>query len=161
MSIPDAKKSLLADFQYKACVLHDCRVLSAAGGKVRCFCWDVKGSIEKLTANSVSMVSGILGNAEIAEQMGYLHDKGLTEIMQALMGKFMRGQEPAFFNNELKGVSEINWDILDADQSCALNIQKDTITMTESAFSENVRELEKLIKNRSCCVQCKWLRDNA
>lgn len=145
MNITDAKKSLLADLQYKANVLHDCRTLSAAGGKVRCFCWNVSGDIEKMTANTASMVTAILGNFEIAEQMGYLHDKGLTDIMQALMGKFIHGQKPEFFNNELKGVSEIVWDEFDADRNCVLHIQKDTIRMTESAFSGNVCELEKLI----------------
>ena len=145
MSVTDAKKSLLADLQYKANVLHDCRTLSAAGNLVRCFCWDVSGDIEKLTANTASMVTAILGNFEIAEQMGYLHDKGLTEIMQALVGKFVQGQKPEFFNNELKGVSEIAWNEFDVDRNCVLHIQKDAILMTEDAFSANVCELEKLI----------------
>lgn len=145
MSVTDAKKSLLADLQYKANVLHDCRTLSAAGNLVRCFCWDVSGDIEKLTANTASMVTAILGNFEIAEQMGYLHDKGLTEIMQALVGKFVQGQKTEFFNNELKGVSEIAWNEFDVDRNCVLHIQKDAILMTEDAFSANVCELEKLI----------------
>ena len=145
MSVTDAKKSLLADLQYKANVLHDCRTLSAAGNLVRCFCWDVSGDIEKLTANTASMVTAILGNFEIAEQMGYLHDKGLTEIMQALVGKFVQGQKPEFFNNELKGVSEIAWNEFDVDRNCVLHIQKDAILMTEDAFSANVCELEKLM----------------
>ena len=145
MSVTDAKKSLLADLQYKANVLHDCRTLSAAGNLVRCFCWDVSGDIEKLTANTASMVTAILGNFEIAEQMGYLHDKGLTEIMQAIVNRFIHGQKPEFFNNELKGVSEIVWNEFDVDRNCVLHIQKDTINMTDNAFSDNVCELEKLI----------------
>lgn len=145
MSITDAKKSLMADLQYKINVLHDCRTLSAAGSRVRCFCWDVSGDIEKLTANTVSMVTAILSNFEIAEQMGYLHDKGLTEIMQALVGKFMCGQKPEFFNNELKGIHEIVWDEFDIDKNCVLHIQKDAIRMTENVFSDNACELEKLV----------------
>ena len=145
MSITDARKSLLADMQYKAKVLHDCKTLAAAGNKVRCFCWDVSGDIEKLTANTVSMVTAILGNFEIAEQMGYLHDKGLTEIMQALVSRFMRGQKPELFNNEVKGVSEIIWNEFEADRYSVLHIQKDSIRMSESAFSGNVCELEKLV----------------
>ena len=141
----EAKTSLLADLQFKAGVLHDCKILSRAGNNVRCFCWDVKGDIEKFTANSASMVTAILGNMEIAEQMGYLHDKGLTEIMQAIVDRFIHGQKPEFFNNELKGVSEIVWDEFDADKNDVLHIQKDEICMTDSALSENVCELEKLI----------------
>ena len=145
MSITDAQKSMLADVQYKAKVLHDCKTLAAAGNKVRCFCWDVSGDIEKLTANTVSMVTAILGNFEIAEQMGYLHDKGLTEIMQALVSRFMRGQKPELFNNEVKGVSEIIWNEFEADRYSVLHIQKDSIRMSESAFSGNACELEKLV----------------
>ena len=145
MSVTDAKRALLTDFFYKAAVLHDCRTLTRGGSKVRCFYWDVKGDIEKLTANSISMVTAILGNSEMAEQMGYLHDKGLTEIMQAITNKFIHGQKPELFNNELKGVPEIVWNEFDADRDCVLHIQKDTIRMTDNAFSDNVCELEKLI----------------
>ena len=141
----EAKTSLLADMQFKAGVLHDCRTLSEAGSSVRCFCWDVKGDIEKFTANTASMVTAVLGNLEIAEQMGYLHDKGLTDILQALVGKFIHGQNPELFNNELKGVSGIVWDEFDADRNGVLQITKDSIGMTENAFSENVCELEKLV----------------
>lgn len=148
-SITDAKKSLLADVQYKVNVLHDLRTLSAAGSKVRCFFWDVNGDIEKFTANTASMVTAIFGNFKIAEQIGYLHDSDLTEIMQTLLGKFMRGQKPELFNNELKGVSEIVWDEFDADKKSVLHIQNDAIHMTKNAFSENVCELEKLIFD--CC----------
>ena len=87
----------------------------------------------------------MLGNMDIAEQMGYLHDKDLTEIMQVLVGKFVHGQKPEFFNNELKGVSEIVWNEFDVDRNCVLHIQKDTISITENAFSGNVCELEELI----------------
>ena len=145
MSITDAQNSMLADVQYKAKVLHDCKTLAAAGSKVHCFCWDVSGDIEKLTANTASMVTAILGNFEIAEQIGYLHDKGLTEIMQELIGRFLCGQKPELFNNELKGVPEIVWNEFNADRNAVLHIQKDSIRMTESAFSGNVCELEKLI----------------
>lgn len=145
MSVTDAKQSMLSDFHYKASLLHDCRTLTEGGSKVRCFYWDVKGDIEKLTASSVSMVTAILGNSEIAEQMGYLNDQSITEIMQAFVGKFIHGRPLGFFKNELKGFPEVAWKEYNADKECVLHIKKETICMTENAFSENVRELEKMM----------------
>ncbi len=144
LNVTDAKRALLSDFFYKAAVLHDCKTLLRGGSKVRCFYWDVKGDIEKLTANSASMMTAILGNSEIAEQMGYLNNQSITEIMQAFVGKFILGQSLSFFNNELKGFPEIVWKEYDVDSESVLHIKKDTICMTENAFSENVSELEKL-----------------
>lgn len=140
----EAKKVMLADFQYKACPLYDCVALAKGGSSVRCFLWDVKGDIEKFTANSASMVTAMLGNREIAEQMGYLQDKNITEIMQAMTNKFVHGQKPSLFNNEIKGVNEISWSEYTPENRNVLHISSDGICMSESAFSENVRELENL-----------------
>lgn len=150
-NIPDetqAKKELMADLHYKACPLHDCVTLAKGGSKVRCFLWDVEGEIEKLTANSASMVTSILGNLKIAEQMGYLHDKGITQIMQELIGKFMQGNEPSLFHNEIKRVDEIYWGEFTPEKKGVLHITKGEIKMSESAFSENVLKLEELISSK-------------
>lgn len=140
----EAKRALLSDFHYKASLLHDCRMLAQGGSKVHCFFWDVTGSIEKLTANSVSLVTAILGNAEFAEQMGYLHDGGLTEILQAFVGKYIRGQSLELYHNELKGVSEIAWEEFGTEGEHILHIQKDRVCMTDGVFAGNVRKLESL-----------------
>ena len=145
MSNADAKKTLLIDFHYKASLLHDCKSLARGGSKVRCFYWDVKGDVEKLTANSISMVTTILGNCDIAEQMGYLNEQNVTEIMQAFLGKYIHGKPMQFFNNELKGVKEIIWDEFTAGKDSVLHVQKDKIAMAQNVFSENVSELEKII----------------
>lgn len=102
VSTVEAKKTMLADFQYKACPLYDGITLAKGGSKVRCFYWDVKGDVEKFTANGVSMVTSVLGNLNIAEQMGYLLDKNTTQVMQALVDKFIHGLKPSLFNNEKK-----------------------------------------------------------
>lgn len=145
LSDTDSKKALLSDFQFKACPLHDCSTLIKGGSGVRVFYWDVKGDIEKLTANTVSMVTSILGNEDIAEQMGYLHEKNITEIMQNFVDKYINGDAPELFNNEIDGVSEITWDKYDADRECVLHVQNETIKMSEHLFTDNIRELEKLV----------------
>ncbi|MDO4939889.1 MAG: carboxylesterase family protein [Lachnospiraceae bacterium] len=141
----EAKRALLNDFFSKSCILHDCRSLTKGGSRVRCFYWDVKGNVEKLTSNTVSVVATILGNREAAEMMGYLVDNSLTEIMQALIGKYIHEKPVELFNNELKGVKKIVWDEFDPDENNVLLVRNGTVKMTDSAFSENVFELEKLV----------------
>lgn len=147
LSETKAKRLLLADFHYKTGILHDCRTLAKGGSKVKVFYWDVKGDIEELKANSISMVTTILGNSEIAEQLGYLNDRDVTEIMQSLIGKYIHGQEPALYNNEIKGVKDVTWDDFAIDKTNVLHVEKGRMSMDNDAFSENVLELEKAVWN--------------
>lgn len=139
-----AKQAIMADYQFKVSSLHDCSALARGGSKVRCFYWDVTGEVEKLKANAVSVITAILGNTDIAEQMGYLHEKHVTKIMQSLVRKYMNRQSPQLFNNEINGVSEIIWDEFDPDNGGVLHIQKDSIKMESYPFSETVRELDMI-----------------
>lgn len=141
----EAKRALLGDFIYKACVLHDCRNLAKGGSKVKVFYWDVKGDIEKFAANSVSMITTILGNKEIAEQLGYINASDITEITQSLIGKYIHGEAVELFKNEIKGVNEIKWDDFAEGKFNVLHIEKGRMSMTENAFSKNVIELAKLM----------------
>lgn len=143
----EAKRILLADFQYKSSILHDCRTLAKGGSKVKVFYWDVKGNIEKFTANSVSMVTTIFGNSKMAEQLGYINDNSITEIMQAFIDKLIHGDELELYNNELQGVRDIKWNDFSSLSNNVLHIQKDGIRMSQNAFSENVLELERIVLN--------------
>ena len=50
-----------------------------------------------------------------------------------------------FYKNELKGVQEIVWQGFNANKDQVLLINGKEMKMTESAFSENIRELEKIV----------------
>ena len=147
ISITEAKKAMLSDFQYKIGSLHDALNLAKGGSKVRCFYWDVKGDVEKFTSNGVSMVTSVLGNASIAEQMGYIHDEGITSVMQALVDKFIHGQEPSLFNNEKRGVNEIKWDEYIDENKALLHISKDSMKMDSTDFLDSAWEFGKLVFN--------------
>ena len=144
-SIIEAKMELMSDFQYKVCILNSCRALAKGNSKVKCFYWDVNGDIEKLKASSTSMVTTILGNPKIAEQMGYINNSNITEIMQAIIDKFIHGKPVEFYPNEVKGFNEIVWDEFDAEGDKVLHIKKDSIKMNEKVFPDSLRELEKLV----------------
>ena len=147
ISITEAKKAMLSDFQHKICPLYDAFNLAKGGSKVRCFYWDVKGEVEKFTSNGVSMVTSILGNTSIAEQMGYLHDDSITSIMQAFVDKFIHGQVPSLFNNEKKGVEEIKWDEFNDKNMAILHISENSMEMGNSDFLESAWEFGKLVFN--------------
>lgn len=141
----DAKMELMSDFQYKVCILNSCRTLVKGNSKVKCFYWDVNGDIEKFRANSSSMVTTILGNPEIAEQMGYLNDANITEIMQAIIDKFIHGKTVEFFPNEIKGFDGIVWDEFDKEGEKVLHIKNKSIVMNENVFPNSIRKLEQLV----------------
>lgn len=147
ISITEAQKAMLSDFQYKVCPLYDALNLAKGGSKVRCFYWDVKGNVEKFTSNSVSMVTSVLGNIRIAEQMGYLHDDGITTVMQAFVDKFIHGQEPSLFNNEKKGVKEIKWDEYNDKDRTILYISENSMKMDNSDFLKSAWEFGKQVFN--------------
>lgn len=144
-SIIDAKMELMSNFQYKVCILNNCRTLAKGNSKVKCFYWDVNGDIEKLKASSTSMVTTILGNFEIAEQMGYINNPNITEIMQAIIDKFIHGKTVEFYPNEVKGFNEILWDDFDAEGEKVLHIRNDSIKMNEKVFPASLWELEQLV----------------
>ncbi len=141
----NAKMELLSDFQYKACILNNCRSLVEGNSKVKCFYWDVKGDIEKFTANSASMVTTILGNSKIAEQMGYINNPSITEITQAIIDKFIHGKKVEFYPNEVRGFAAIDWNDFETEGEKVLHIQNSSIKMNEELFDDSLRELEQLV----------------
>ena len=62
-----------------------------------------------------------------------------------MVDKYINGDSPELFKNEIDGVAALSWDKYDADKGCVLHVQNKTIKMTEHLFSDNIFELEKLI----------------
>ena len=145
LSEQDAKFSFVTDFLYKTGPLHDCISLSEGGAKIRCFYWNVKGDIENLKASSLSLITTLLGNKDIAEQMGYINDQNITEIIQTFFRKYIKGEPLNLLNNEIKGVDKVEWDEFTKDTKRVLNITKDNFKMADDVFAENIIELEKLM----------------
>lgn len=141
----DAWRQFVNDYQYKASILRDCKALTKGGSKVRCFYWDVKGDIEKFDANSISLVSTMLGNKAAAESMGYLNDKSITEVLQAFVEKFINGKDLELYKNEKRGIGEIKWSEFSSDDLAVLHIKSGSIEMDRNAFSDDIWQMETLI----------------
>ena len=84
--------------------------LHAGGSDVRLLYWDVDAVIKNLGVGDVNIVSTILGNSEAAEAYGNVVNEVICEILQTLMIKTVHGEEPALYNNEIQGVSAIQWE---------------------------------------------------
>ena len=83
--------------------------LSAGGNKVHLMYWNVTPLIENLGSGTVDAVSAFLGNKKTSQLYGNVLDVNISEILQHFLKKFVIGEELQFYNNELKGVTAINW----------------------------------------------------
>lgn len=72
--------------------------------------WDEKPLIENLGSGSVDAAAALLGNRGALEMYGSVMDADLSEILQALLAKFIRGDDLSLYNNEIKGVDTLEWE---------------------------------------------------
>ena len=91
------------------CMLHLSENLRAGGSSVRLLYWDVDAVVKNLGVGDVSLISTVLGNSDAAESFGSVVSGEITEVMQTLILKFIQGEAPALYNNEVDGVNAIEW----------------------------------------------------
>lgn len=118
-----------------------CENISAAGSKAYFMYWDVKPVVARLGAGSLSAVTTILGNSEAAEAYGQITDKEMEQILQALLVKFMRGEDVGLYNNEIYLFEELKWREYTASERNALHVRDDRITCEENCIDEISRKL--------------------
>lgn len=58
----------------------------------------------------MDVAAALLGNREASQQYGSVMDADLSEILQALLAKFIRGDDLSLYNNEIKGVDALEWE---------------------------------------------------
>ncbi len=83
--------------------------LAASGCKVRLLYWDVKPLIEKLGSGTIDVLAAFLENREAAQMYGNVINQDIAEPLQNLFRKFESGDAMKLFNNEIKGIGEIDW----------------------------------------------------
>ncbi len=83
--------------------------LVAGGNKVHLMYWDVKPLIENLGSGTVDAVSTFFGNSKTAQMYGNVLDPAISEILQRFLNKFLGGESLRLYNNEIKGVKDIDW----------------------------------------------------
>jgi len=122
MSELDAKAKLLEQWS-ALCIYRSALKLSAGGGKVYLMYWNAKPLIENLGSGTVDVASSLFGNSEAAQLYGNVMDKDLSEVLQTLMTKFIRGEALRLYNNEIKGIDALDW----KKYPMALNLSNDKI----------------------------------
>ena len=86
------------------------RKLAEGGNPVYLLYWNVKPLLENLGSGTVDVASAFLGNSDGAQLYGNVLNADLSEVFRSFLVKFMRGDAMRFYNNEIRGVSAIEWE---------------------------------------------------
>ncbi|SFE74582.1 carboxylesterase family protein [Succiniclasticum ruminis] len=86
------------------------RKLAEGGNKVYLLYWNVKPLLENLGSGTVDVASAFLGNSDGAQLYGNVLDADISEVLRSFLVKFLRGDAMRFYNNEIRGVSAIEWE---------------------------------------------------
>ena len=86
------------------------RKLAEGGSPVYLLYWNVKPLIENLGSGTVDVASAFLGNSDGAQLYGNVLDADISEVLRGFLVKFLRGDAIRFYNNEIRGVSAIEWE---------------------------------------------------
>ena len=108
-NLQQAKRWFINDWYSRGSLMTLAENLHRAGKKVHCFHWDVETLVDRLGSGTVQIVPTLLGNNAAAETLGSLVNENVQLILQELLLKFIRGEDFSLSNNELKGVTAIEW----------------------------------------------------
>lgn len=83
--------------------------LSRGGNKVHVMLWDEKPVIENLGSGTTDAAAALLGNADALQMYGSVMDKDLSEILQTLLSKYIKGEALRLYRNEITGLDAMEW----------------------------------------------------
>ena len=84
-------------------------VLAESGNQVHVLYWDETPLIGNLGSGTVDVVAALLGNSEAGQMYGNVMNADLSETLQVLLVKWIRGEAPELYSNEIKGVDGFHW----------------------------------------------------
>ena len=79
------------------------------GNKVYLMVWDEKPLIENLGSGTVDAAAALLGNGEALQMYGSVMNKDLSETLQTLLCKYIRGDALQLYRNEISHVDAFDW----------------------------------------------------
>jgi len=83
--------------------------LSQGGNKVHLMYWDEKALIENLGSGTADVLATLLGNGEALQMYGSVMNADLSEMLQALLLKFVSGDALQLYRNEISGFGGLDW----------------------------------------------------
>ena len=104
--------------------------LSEAGNNVHLMYWAEKPLIENLGSGSVDALTALLGNSKASQLYGNVMNADLSEALQNLLAKFIRGYGLKLYSNEIKGVNAFDWQ--------AFNLSNKALIVADNKFACDV-----------------------
>ena len=83
--------------------------LSRGGNTVHVLLWDEKPLIENLGSGTIDAAAALLGNGDALHMYGSVMDKDLSEILQTLLAKYIKGEALRLYRNEITYVDALDW----------------------------------------------------
>ena len=93
------------------CVYYGAKELAIGGSKVRLLFWNRKPLIKNLGAGTIDVAASFLGNLDAALMYGNVMNFDLSDMLQAFLKKFVRGDKMQLYKNEIKGVNAVDWSV--------------------------------------------------
>lgn len=102
-------KAKLVEQWLALCIYRSAARLKEGGSQVRLMLWAEKPLIENLGSGSVDAAAALLGNGEALQMYGSVVNADLSEVLQALLQKFIDGDALQLYRNEIAGVDAFDW----------------------------------------------------
>lgn len=93
------------------CVYYGAKELAIGGSKVRLLFWNRKPLIKNLGAGTIDVAASFLGNLDASLMYGNVMNYDLSDMLQAFLKKFVRGDKMQLYKNEIKGVNAVDWSV--------------------------------------------------
>lgn len=119
---------LFEEYFYRAPLRRVNHALAQAGKPAHSFIWEIGSPVERFGANTVSCVGSLLGNAQTAEQLGFLLNDTASEVLQAMVMKFLMDQPLSLYEDELHGMPAIDWSIRDGETATFLCFEESKVS---------------------------------
>lgn len=92
------------------CIYHVAETLAEGKSKVHMVYWDENPIIEKLGTGTVDATATFLVNSEAIQMYGNVMKDDLSEVLQSMLRKFIRGNALKLYRNEIAGIDAFEWE---------------------------------------------------
>ena len=117
-------------------IYHVAAKLAQGGNKVHLMYWDEEALIENLGSGTADVLATLFGNGEALQMYGSVLNPDLSEVLQALLLKFVSGEALQLYRNEIAGIDSFDWKafpqaLIVSDGKFAFDTIEDRITQVE------------------------------
>ena len=119
----EAKRYVLEMLLFKARTVALAASQVRGGGKARLLYANSDAIVELFGMNSAFLACAFLGNLKLAERLGTVLDKDISEIAQQMLHNFAQTGDPSVTAGDLDNVGEILWPVYDGTENTVLTLK--------------------------------------